>query len=511
LIVTALAGAGKYTVDLARERAAAVAARDDADRRRTQAEALIGFMLGNLRPRLQQVGRLDLLEEVGNEATAYFKAVPPEALSGEELYRRSQSLYQVGQVYQARGNLPQAVAAYRDSLALMRDVASRAPENAEWQMGLINAHFYLGDALRQQGDLPAALEQFRDYARVAERLLARSSTEPRWQMEVAYGRSNTAAVLEAQGDLESALKELQISLPLVQQVSQSAPDNREWRSALANQHNRTGVVLHRLGRLSEARDYYRQDLVITKQLVAAQSQDAPVLFRQAIAASWLASALEDLGDAEAGVHRRAARDTLAALVARDASNSNWQREFAAAQMRRGDEAEAQDGTAAALAVYREAFASLLSLFKANPSRVTLRRDVAFGHARLARARLKTGQAAAAQIEAHACQEVLSPLINKASIDQDSAAQAAHCTLLVGAALHRQGKREQASQEWQRALTAIEPLTRGSNDPRRLQLLARALKHLGRDGEAAAVMDRILATGYRNRMFLQDIAEIDSGR
>ncbi len=52
-------GATKYTVDLARERSAAVAARDEADRRREQAESLIGFMLGNLRTRLQQVGRLE--------------------------------------------------------------------------------------------------------------------------------------------------------------------------------------------------------------------------------------------------------------------------------------------------------------------------------------------------------------------------------------------------------------------------------------------------------------------
>jgi hypothetical protein len=88
-------GATKYTVDLAGERTVAVAAREEADRRRGQAESLIGFMLGDLRARLQQAGRVELLEEVGREATAYFNAVPPESLSGDELFRRSQSMHQI--------------------------------------------------------------------------------------------------------------------------------------------------------------------------------------------------------------------------------------------------------------------------------------------------------------------------------------------------------------------------------------------------------------------------------
>ena len=76
LVAAVVLGAAKYTIDLARERTAAVSARQDADRRRTQAESLIGFMLGNLRGKLQQAGRLELLEDVGREATTYFSNSP---------------------------------------------------------------------------------------------------------------------------------------------------------------------------------------------------------------------------------------------------------------------------------------------------------------------------------------------------------------------------------------------------------------------------------------------------
>src|SRR4029077_14370510 len=45
-------------------------ARREADQRRRQAEDLIGFMLGDLRPKLEEVGRLDILDEVGDRAMA---------------------------------------------------------------------------------------------------------------------------------------------------------------------------------------------------------------------------------------------------------------------------------------------------------------------------------------------------------------------------------------------------------------------------------------------------------
>jgi serine/threonine-protein kinase len=126
----------KYTIDLSRERTTAVAARQDADRRRQQAESLIGFMLGDLRPRLQEVGRLELLDALGREATAYFNAISPESLTGEELYRRSQSMHQIGQIRQAEGTLPEATRAYADSIRFAEQAVARDPRNSEWQLGL---------------------------------------------------------------------------------------------------------------------------------------------------------------------------------------------------------------------------------------------------------------------------------------------------------------------------------------------------------------------------------------
>src|SRR4026209_834742 len=114
-------------------------------------------MLGDLRARLQQAGRLELLEEVGRQATAYFNAVPPEELSGDELFRRSQSMHQFGQIRQAEGALKAAVAASPDAIDFAQQAVARDPTNGEWQLGLATARFYAGEALRVHGDLPGAM------------------------------------------------------------------------------------------------------------------------------------------------------------------------------------------------------------------------------------------------------------------------------------------------------------------------------------------------------------------
>src|SRR4029079_21546 len=126
--------------------------------RRAQAEDLIGFMVGDLRNKLTEVGRLELLEDVGTKAMTYFPADQNPSLSGEELSRRVQTVYQIGAVRQARGDLKGAIESFRESLSEAESLTARDPSNTDWQLRLAYAHFYLADALRFQGDLDGALE-----------------------------------------------------------------------------------------------------------------------------------------------------------------------------------------------------------------------------------------------------------------------------------------------------------------------------------------------------------------
>ena len=117
-------------------------------------------MVGDLRTKLAAVGRLEILDDVGKQALAYFASVPADALSDEELYRRSQALHQLGQVRQARADLAGALKAYEDSLAQAQEVVRRNPDNADWQLGLGTSHFYVGELKMRRGELDDALKHF---------------------------------------------------------------------------------------------------------------------------------------------------------------------------------------------------------------------------------------------------------------------------------------------------------------------------------------------------------------
>ena len=93
----------------------AVQARDEAhaqrqiaEARQGQAEGLIQFMLGDLREKLEPIGKLDILDAVGEQAMAYFGQVSPETLSDTELAARAQALRQIGRASSLTRRRPSA-------------------------------------------------------------------------------------------------------------------------------------------------------------------------------------------------------------------------------------------------------------------------------------------------------------------------------------------------------------------------------------------------------------------
>jgi tetratricopeptide (TPR) repeat protein/tRNA A-37 threonylcarbamoyl transferase component Bud32 len=98
-----------------------VAERDRADRQRAAAEELVQFMLTDLKRQLKPVGRLDILDGVGGRVEAYYRAL--EGVGGSDpasLRRRARGLAAIGEVEQARGRLPQAIAAFARGIEIER-------------------------------------------------------------------------------------------------------------------------------------------------------------------------------------------------------------------------------------------------------------------------------------------------------------------------------------------------------------------------------------------------------
>lgn len=341
-----------------------------ADQRRAQAEELIGYMLLDLRGKLEPVGRLDLLDDVGERAMRYFAAVPESELTDEELAKRATALHQIADVRMSRGDLAGAERPLDESLALARALAARDPDNPERLFGLGQSEFWAGFAHWERGDPEAARPHFEAYEGISERLVARDPERADWQAELSYAHSNLGSLLQAQGDLEGALDRFRRTLGIDRrrlELAAGAESEHEARADLASSHNAVGLVLERTGRLEEAREQYAADLAIRIELAERDPANRTRRERRGTALQYLGSLHLARGDlSPARRHLEASRDLFAALVEHDPDNGDWRYKLAWSEIRLGRLELAAGNAEAARAAWSRAGEQAEILAAADP-------------------------------------------------------------------------------------------------------------------------------------------------
>jgi len=473
-------------------------ARKEADRRRAQAESLIGFMVGDLRDKLEPIGRLDLLDEVGDQALAYFDAVPADDLTDDEVYRRSQALYQIGEVRAKQGNLGSALEAYEESLVLAQRLVDRKPNNGEWLKALGASHFGVGYVYWRQNLLDDAERHFRAYLEVAERLATMDPDNPEWRLEVAYTHSNIGSVLQARGDLQGALDEFQKTLAIKKDLAERHPASSKYRLELAKSHNIAGSVLESLGRLDEARSAFQADLALKQKLVASDPSNAQWRQQLAVSHNLLSSLEESRGALDAAAeHADTARKIMVELVAQDADNRRWRRELAFDRLRTASVLEERGAFKPALSECRQAVEILEGLVKEEPSDARWQIDHADALRWLGTMLLRTGRPEEAiQVLDHARSTLLTQL-NHRPDDRQAARLEGLVFLVLGQVELARGSLSAAEDSWSHAAGVLKSLVADSRDHSVLDPWARTLIYLGRPEEARPVLDTLWSLGYRN--------------
>jgi eukaryotic-like serine/threonine-protein kinase len=493
-LILVMLATGKYISDVQRERNVAVTARADAERRRGQAEDLIGFMVGDLRAKLEPVGRLDVLDDVGAQALRYFKSLRPEEITPAELRRNAKTLSQLGEVRMSQGNLAAAEDVLKSSLVLATSAAERAPADGQNQLELGASHFWMGSLRRQQGDLGGALQHYREYLSISERLAA---TDPRnfdYQLEVGYGHSNVGTILEQQGELEGALSHYRGAVGIKERRLQTAPERADWKLDLATTVNKVGVVLLALGRYGEAQAALKNERELLIAAIDAAPNDTRARYRLAVNLSYLGGLQEETGTEAAALRSYQEEQVLmAALVAHDPTNANWQRAVAVSETKAGRILHQRGDLAAAEASYRSALGKLEPLLRNDPERVTWRRDLARAHEGLALvlAARKALRPAREQIDMSR-----SLLASTPADEAETRRLQWQLALTDGIIASVAGDTAKAHREWSGVVEALWPSRSTLRDIREVDVLARALLHLGRIDDAEPLVERLAKTGYR---------------
>ena len=174
--------------------AIAVRARNEAQVQRAQAEDLIEFMLGDLRKKLDAVGRLDTLDGVGAKAVGYYAKQDADRLDANSLGRRSRAFHLIGEMREQRGQLEAALNAFKRGAETTAQLLQRAPDVPQRIFDHAQSVFWVGFIAWRRGQVSTAESGFREYLRLAQRLVALDPHNPYWQAEIAYARQNVGVV-----------------------------------------------------------------------------------------------------------------------------------------------------------------------------------------------------------------------------------------------------------------------------------------------------------------------------
>jgi serine/threonine protein kinase/tetratricopeptide (TPR) repeat protein len=488
LVVVAVMGWREF-----RSRQAAEAAEQRASLRQRQAEDLIGFMLGDLRKKLEGVGRLEVLDAVGEQAMAYFAAVPAAELSDEELARRSKALYQLGEVRVNQGQLPAAELAFRQAVRLAEALVARAPDNEEWAFELAQGQFWLGNVAWSQGRLASALEQFGAYLEIAERQAGRLPDSRKWQMEVAYAASSLAAVHHRRGELELAEARFRRSIAIKSSLLALEPENREWRVSLANGLAWLSQVLRSRGRPRAAAEVFRTELELRESLLAADPRNAAA--QSSLATSWgnLGDVLLDTGDV-AGAIEAFQRELamVEALASEDPGHLTWKRDLAVAHTHLGEALSVLGDVAAAFSQLGQGQRLLKAVVTDDATNATWRQQLGEIELRVAEHHLRHLDGPRAERSARSALALLEPLADAEEKNTRLSAVLGRVYLAAGRALLLQGRATEAGQAFESTRRFFEPMQRV------LQFQdgwVRTLFHLGRLAEARELLPRLREAGF----------------
>jgi tetratricopeptide (TPR) repeat protein len=496
-IITAASVAGMlFTSGLAYT---AIQARDEARDQRREADGLVGFMLGDLREKLEPIGRLDVLDSVGARALAYYEKQDKSDLSDEALAQRSRALTLMGEMANARGDLDGALRRYREAMAGTSEAVRRSPSDPQRLFDHAQNVFWVGYIDYQRGKLDRAASAFREYRRLADRMIALAPSKPDYRLERIYADNTLGTVLMDQRHYRDAASLFQQLLGQTETLVAAYPDNLDYQKQRSSALGWLADARENSGQLDEALAHRERQLDLFKQMWAAHPGDVWMKREELATRRALTRLFASRGRMREAFEQASLNSAvLAFLMKTEPNNTEWVQTGADVSLDQADLRLAAGQTAEAQTAERTGCAAAQKLAQRDPTvtkwRTSLLLKCAIIRTRIA---LHNGDAVNALAEAR-------QLLALTRTEPDSVGRglnAAVANLLLGASLKASGQADAARGAWQ---AAIEAWPRGIEEaPRDLARKATLFDLAGRD--SGPIRKRLAAMGYRHPDYLKRIA------
>lgn len=470
----------------------AIQARDEARDQRREADGLIGFMLGDLRQRLEPVGRLDVLDVVGARALAYYENQNKADLSDEALAQRSKALTLMGEIAASRGDLDGALRRYREALSGTAEALRRFPDDPQKMFDHAQSVYWVGSIAMAKGAIEEAGTRFRDYRRLADKMVAADPENPKWQLELVYASSNLGIVQQEQRQYRDAAETFQASVAATERLVARQPSNMEYHKLLSNSLAYLSDAQLGAGQIVPAIAQRQRQLSHLAPYLAQQHPDADLRQKAMIANMALSRMLFERGETpQALTMATTAVDLGKQLVALDPNNADWMGRSAATEVNQATLLLRAGRTGEAAASIARGCGMADQLVARNPDMTYWR--TAASQCLVLRAELAATNGDREQARALARQQfgILGGGQGKSAKDPFELALAHK---LLGDIAWRTGDRSSAIADWKAGL-AVWPAN-VPETPRLMAQRAEMLRGTGAREEARKITSKLEALGYR---------------
>lgn len=471
---------------------AAIQARDAARDQRREVEALVAYMLGDLKDKLEPIGKLDALDGVGSRVLAYYEKQDASELSDAALLQRSRALSLTAQVAYLRGNLQSAQRLYRQALAGTAETTRRSPGDPQALFDHAQNVFWIGELARELRQTGQAETAYREYKRLADRMVAIEPDNLKWRMELAYANENLGIVLYNQRRFAEAVQQFEGSLRPMESLAAIEPNNADYQKELSNVLAWLADAQRDLGKLDAAIAVRRRQIASLEQLARSSGGNVEFLRLLIPAHQALGILLTWRGQSEPGLGQLRRAVTVAErLIPVEPDNVVWQAFAAQAGLELGDTLTALRQDSEARLRVREGCQRADRVLATNAG-------TGWRHLRTrcltVRSQLAIRDGANAEATALAEQSLASARTERSEDPTKDRYSVAAAFRLLGDARKARGDAAAFRASWEQGLATL-PVN-AAERPSEMRVRAQLLQRLGRAEEARRLADRLNAMGFK---------------
>jgi tetratricopeptide (TPR) repeat protein len=468
-------------------------ARNEAREQRREAEGLIGFMLGDLKAKLEPVGKLDALDGVGSRVLAYYSKIGTKDLSDAALAQRSQALSLMAGVASARGDINGSTKLYREAMAGTAEAVARSPDDANALFEHAQNVFYYGQIAHEQGDFRTAEQSMREYKRLALKMVALQPDSMKYRMEEQYAETNLGVVLSDLRRFSEATAQFRRALATMEAVATADPRNTGYQQSVAESLAWLSDAEAATGNYQAAVAQRRRQIEILDRLAAATG-DVSYQQRLIPAHRQLGRLLIDQGEMQPATEQlRTAVALSDVLIPKEPANAVWKEyayraridlAWALLALGRTDEAATENQRACQL---------VAELNRRVPIKYVWKQGASYCLMVQARIASDRGDALASLKAAQGAAQILQTVRSGDAVND--AYLRANAWRLIGDAQRQSANMSAATAAWSTGLQQLPADV--AEQPFEMSVRAQLLKRLGRNGEAAAAEMRLRSIGFRS--------------